>query len=141
MYTEKQRSQILLIILLGMGLFIVWASKGIWMGILWSVILYSICRPIHIYLTVKKHFKNTLSTVLILFGTLALLITPIYIFSSMLFRKIGEYSNDPYIDELITKTKGVLFKYVHDSTEINTLIKNVQDFGVNLLKDFLNGTV
>jgi predicted PurR-regulated permease PerM len=111
------------------------------MGILWSIILYSICRPVHIYLTNKKHFKNTLSTVLILFGILVLLITPIYVFSSMVFRKVSEYSKDPFITELITKTKTLLLQYLPDSVDINSLIQSVEKFGVSLLTDFLNGTI
>lgn len=141
MYTEKQRSQILLIIMLGMGAFIIWAAKGILMGILWAIILYSVCRPLHIYLTEKRRFNTTLSTLLILLGILLVLITPIFIFTAMLYQKITEYGTDPALLGLVQKTKALFLRYLPDSIEFESIIKSAQTYLLKLLSDFLNGTL
>lgn len=141
MYTEKQRSQILLIIMLGMGAFIIWAGRGILMGTLWAIILYSICRPVQIYLSEKKRLNNTLSTVIILFGILVLLITPIFIFASMLYRKISDYSSDPAIMELINQSKQLVLQYLPDSVGIESVIASAKKYLLTLLGNFVNGTL
>jgi len=141
MYTEKQRSQILLIIMLGMGAFIIWAGRGILMGCLWSIILYSICRPVQIYLSEKKRLNNTLSTVIILFGILLLLITPIFIFASMLYKKISGYTSDPAVMDLINQSKVLLLTYIPDAVSIENLISSAKQSFLTILANFLNGTL
>ncbi len=119
-YSYKQRNAIVLAILIVLGCFIVYSLRTIAGAILSAIVLYTIFRPVYIFLTGNWHVKKGMSALLIIVFSLVIIVLPFLALSLMVVNKIAEFRQDP--------------------TQIKLIIQKIDDFAGSKLNqpDLLN---
>lgn len=107
LFTYKQRNNINLLIIIALGCLIAYSLQGIFGSILSTLVMYTILRPAHIYMTDVKGMNRRFSAILLLFISVVVIILPFYALSSMVIKKIAELQADPDL------FKNMLFKIKH----------------------------
>ncbi|PWT72270.1 MAG: AI-2E family transporter [Bacteroidetes bacterium] len=102
LYTLKERNNIILIILIAVGIFLLYASSGIIGAFLGAIIFYTFFRSLHIDLVEKKGWSPGLSAFLIILLSFFAVIVPFLFTVSMVVSKIQQLSiNSENIKQLI----------------------------------------
>ena len=103
-FNYKQRNNIILASIIILGCFLVYALSGLFSSILGAIVLFTIFRPVFLYLTEKRRWNKTLVTLLIIFTSLIVIVIPFLSLSIMVVGKIsGLNRNSLPIQEWIYK--------------------------------------
>jgi predicted PurR-regulated permease PerM len=88
-FNYKQRNNIVLVSIVALGCFLLYALSGLFSAILGAIVLFTISRPVFLFLTVKKNWNKTLVALMIIFSSLIVIVIP---FLSLSFMVIGKIS-------------------------------------------------
>src|ERR1700712_4733940 len=95
-FNYKQRNNIILVAIIVLGCFLVYALSGLFSSILGAIVLFTIFRPLFLYLTVKRRWNKTLVALLIILGSLIVIVIPFLSLSIMVIDKIGSLNRDSF---------------------------------------------
>jgi predicted PurR-regulated permease PerM len=130
-FNYKQRNNIILVGIVILGCFLVYALRGLTNSILGAIVLYTIFRPLYLNLTEKRHWGSGWAAMLIVFSSLIVIVIPLLSVSIMVVNKISELaaSHLPIHDWLakIDAFAGSHLNQPHfvDSININEKIGNL----------------
>lgn len=124
LFTYKQRNNINLVIIIALGLLIVYSLQSILGALLSSLILYTILRPVYIFLVDSKRWKKSITAILLLFSSFVIIVLPFYLLSSMVITKIAELRSDEIY------FKNLIFKFKH-LIPVNSNIQTYIEEGLN----------
>src|ERR1700749_4053887 len=103
-FNYKQRNNIILVSIIILGCFLVYALSGLFSSILGAIVLYSMFRPVYLYLAEKRGWDRSLVAILIIFTSLILIVIPFLTLSIMIIDKISNISpNSMQIHDWIYK--------------------------------------
>ncbi len=103
-FNYKQRNNIVLGGLIVLGCFLVFALSGLFSSILGAIVLFTIFRPIYLYLVDKRRWNKSLVALLIIFSTLIVIVIPLMSLSIMVVNKIASINKHTFnLQEWITK--------------------------------------
>lgn len=102
-FNYKQRNNVLLIILIILGGFILYSLRAIAGSLLSTVVMYVIFRPVYIYLTEKKNINSVLSSLSIIISSFVIIVLPFLVLSLLVINKIKEFQNDPLTIKILVK--------------------------------------
>lgn len=103
-FNYKQRNYIILVSIIILGCFLVYALSGLFSAILGAVVLFTIFRPLYLYLTEKKRWNKAAVALLIIFSSLIVIVIPFLSLSIMVVDKIsGLNKNSLPIQEWVYK--------------------------------------
>lgn len=88
-FNYKQRNNIILVAIIVLACFLLYALSGLFSSILGALILFTIFRPIYIHLVEKKGWNKTLVALLIIFSSLIVIVIPFLTLSIMMIDKIS----------------------------------------------------
>ncbi|WP_342330048.1 AI-2E family transporter [Pedobacter sp. FW305-3-2-15-E-R2A2] len=109
LFNYKQRNNITLLIIIILGCLIAYSLQGIFSSILGTLVLYTILRPVFLYLVEERKWNKRLSALLLLFISVLVIVLPFYAVSTMVIEKIAELQSDHiYFKNLIFKVKHLL---------------------------------
>jgi predicted PurR-regulated permease PerM len=87
-----------------MGCFLIYALSSLFSAILGAIVLFTIFRPVFLYLTEKRGWNKTLVTLMIIFTSLIVIVIPFLSLSIMVVGKISDLNrNSLPIQEWIYK--------------------------------------
>jgi predicted PurR-regulated permease PerM len=92
-FNYKQRNNIILVSIIVLGCFLLYALSGLFSAILGAIVLFTIFRPLFIYLAVKRQWNKPLVALLIIFSSLIIIVIPFLALSFMIIGKIASLSN------------------------------------------------
>lgn len=87
-FNYKQRNNIILIGIIILGCFLVYALRDLSSSILGAIVLYTIFRPVYLHLVDKKKWRKPLVAFLIIFVSLIVIVIPFLSLSIMVINKI-----------------------------------------------------
>lgn len=87
-FNYKQRNTIILVSIVVLGCFLLYALSGLFSSILGAIVLYTIFRPLNVYLVEKKEWNKTLVALMIIFISLIVIVIPFLLLSLMLISKL-----------------------------------------------------
>ncbi|QJD96628.1 AI-2E family transporter [Mucilaginibacter robiniae] len=87
-FNYQQRNTIILVSIIVLGCFLLYALSTIFSSILGAIVLFVIFRPLYLYLTEKRRWNQTLSALLIIFSSLIVIVIPFLLLSFMMIDKI-----------------------------------------------------
>jgi len=93
-FDYKQRNNIILVSIIVLGCFLLYALSGLFSSILGAIILYTIFRPFYIYLVDKKNWNRSAVALMIIFLSLIVIILPFLTLSFMVIGKISGINRD-----------------------------------------------
>lgn len=108
-FSYKQRQNINLVIVIALGVLIAYSLKDIFSAILSTLVLYTIMRPVYIYLAEVKNWNKRIVAIMLITISIVLIILPFYALSSMVISKISELrSNEIFFKNLLVKIQHLL---------------------------------
>ena len=109
LFTYKQRNNINLVIIVALGGLIAYSLLGIVSSILGTLVLYTILRPVYLYMVQDHNLNKRFSAILLLFTSIVLIVLPFYGLSNMVITKIHELQSDQiYYKNLFFKIKQLV---------------------------------
>ena len=89
-FNYKQRNIIILVSIIALGCFILYALSGLFSSILGAVVLFTIFRPFYLYMVEKKKWNPSVIALSIIFISLIVIVLPFLALSFMVIGKIAE---------------------------------------------------
>lgn len=139
-YSYKQRNIIVLVILISLGVFILYSLRTIAGSLLSTVVLYTILRPVFLYLTNTLKWKKSLSALAIIITSLVIIVLPIITLSLMVVDKVTEFQDDPIRIKVFTSKiddfTGTAFNQPH---LLDRALERVAEFAEELFPTIVGG--
>jgi predicted PurR-regulated permease PerM len=88
-FNYKQRNNIILVSIIVLGCFLLYAISGLFSSILGAIVLFTIFRPLYINLAEKRGWNKPAVALLIIFTSLIVIVIPFLILSIMVVGKIS----------------------------------------------------
>lgn len=88
-FNYKQRNNIILVSIIVLGCFLLYALSGLFSSILGAIVLFTIFRPLYITMVEKKGWNKVLVALLIIFTSLIVIVIPFLSLSIMVVGKIS----------------------------------------------------
>lgn len=127
LYTEKQRRQLVLIITVVMGLFLIWMMRDLIPAFLGAVVMYVLFRPLFAVFLVKWNFPKWLASLSVLMLSFLLLVLPFVIVGIMITDKVQILlEHTDAINAILFKVQDYIGYDFHDPATLNKLIQSVQ---------------
>ncbi len=141
-FNYKQRNNIILVSIIILGCFLVYALSGLFSSILGAIVLFTIFRPLFLYLTVKKHWNKTLVALLIIFGSLIVIVIPFLSLSIMVINKIGSINsaNLP-IQEWASKVDAFAAAHLNQPKLAETSLQKLGGYVTELFPSIISSAV
>jgi predicted PurR-regulated permease PerM len=103
-FNYKQRNVIILVSIIVLGCFILYALSGFFSSILGAVVLFTIFRPFYLHMVEKKGWNRPAVALLIIFFSLMVIVLPFLALSFMVIGKISEINGKTFpIQEWLDK--------------------------------------
>ena len=88
-FDHKQRNNIILVGLVILGCFLVYALSGLFSSILGAIVLYTIFRPLFVHLVEKKKWNKNLVALIIIVSSLIVIVIPLITLCFMVLGKLS----------------------------------------------------
>lgn len=119
-FTQKERNNITLIILIILALVLMYAVRGIIGALLGTLVMYTIFRPMNIWLVERLRWKRPLSAVLVIVTSFLIIVLPFLGIGTMLTNKIVDLLKNP---EWITDIVNTVNEFAGDKLGQPDLLK------------------
>ncbi|MFM6976801.1 MAG: AI-2E family transporter [Sphingobacteriaceae bacterium] len=96
-FNLKQRNTIVFIILIVLGAFLLYSLRIIAGALLSTLVLYTIFRPIFLFLIERWNWNRAISAVFIIISSLVIIILPFLALSMMVINKVTEFQQNPEV--------------------------------------------
>jgi predicted PurR-regulated permease PerM len=75
-FNYKQRNNIILVSIIVLGCFLLYALSELFSSILGAIVLFTIFRPFYLYMVERRRFNKALSAVIIILISLVVIVIP-----------------------------------------------------------------
>jgi predicted PurR-regulated permease PerM len=93
-FSYKQRNNIILVSIIVLGCFLLYALSELFSSILGAIVLFTIFRPFFLHMVERRGFNRTLAALLIIFISLIVIVIPFLSLSIMVIGKVGSINRD-----------------------------------------------
>jgi len=140
-YKPSQRKNIVLGLVLLLGIFLFYSMLSILTALLGSIILYTLFRPLHVYLTKKRGIRKSFSAIIIIVLSFLIIVIPMIVLSWMIINKLIAFKQNPeLITHLIDKVNKLLGSAITEPELIKNAISNVSNWVIGEFSTFINKT-
>jgi predicted PurR-regulated permease PerM len=137
-FNYKQRNTIILVSIIVLGCFILYALSSLFSSILGAIVLFTIFRPFYLYMTELKGWNKPLSALIIIVLSLTVIVLPFISLSFMVIGKITEIntSNLP-IQEWIVKIDAFTGKTLNQPHFAENTLQKLGAYATDLFPSLL----
>lgn len=89
-FNYKQRNTIILVSIIVLGCFILYALSSLFSSILGAIVLFTIFRPLYLYMVDKKGWNRPIAALIIIVSSLIVIVLPFIAISFMVIGKIAQ---------------------------------------------------
>jgi predicted PurR-regulated permease PerM len=93
-FNYKQRNNIVLVSIIVLACFLLYALTDLFSSILGAIVLFTIFRPFYLWMVEKKNLNGTFAALIIIFISLIVIVIPFLSLSIMVIGKIGSINKD-----------------------------------------------
>lgn len=93
-FNYKQRNNIVLVSIIVLGCFLLYALSELFSSILGAIVLFTIFRPFYLWMVDKKNLNGAFAALIIIFISLIVIVIPFLSLSIMVIGKIGSINKD-----------------------------------------------
>lgn len=137
-FTPKERNIITLVLLLLLGAVIAYAVRGIIGALLGTMVMYTIFRPLNIWLVERLKWRRPLAAVCIIIISFLIIVLPFLGIGTMLTNKIVELIKNP---EWIKNTVNTINEYAGDKLGKPDLLQEQLEKSASYLGGLLTSLV
>jgi len=139
-FNYKQRNNIVLIILIILGCAILYSLRTIAGSLLSTVIMYTILRPIYLFLTERRAWNRVIAVVTIIVGSFVIIIIPFLALSLMVIRKVADFQKDPMrLKVILSKIDDYFGSELNQPDLLGNIMHKVPAFAQELFPSILGG--
>ena len=141
-FNYKQRNNIILVSIIVLGCFLVYALSGLFSSILGAIVLFTIFRPLFLYLTQKKRWNKSLVAMLIIFGSLIVIVIPFLSLSIMVINKIGSINQGSFhIEEWVSKVDAFAASHLGQPKLAESSLQKLGGYVTELFPSIISSAV
>ena len=141
-FNYKQRNNIILVAIIVLGCFLVYALSGLFSAILGAIVLFTIFRPVYIKLTEKNKWKKSIAAVLIIFLSLVVIVIPFLSLSIMVIDKISGINKDSLpIQEWIYKIDAFSASHLNQPKLAETTMQKLGAYVTELFPSIISSAI
>ena len=141
-FNYKQRNNIILVSIIILGCFLLYALSGLFSSILGAIVLFTIFRPLYLNLTDKRKWNRTLVAMLIIFTSLIVIVIPFLSLSIMVIDKIGSLNHESFpIQEWVTKIDVFASAHLNQPKLAETTLQKLGGLATDLFPSILSSAV
>src|ERR1700743_156011 len=141
-FNYKQRNNIILVSIIILGCFLVYALSGLFSSILGAIVLFTIFRPVYLYLVEKRGWNKTLVTLMIIFSSLIIIVIPFLSLSIMVIAKIGSINrNSLPIQEWVYKIDAFAAAHLNQPKLAENAMQKLGAFVTELFPSIISSAV
>jgi predicted PurR-regulated permease PerM len=138
-FNYKQRNNITLVSIIVLGCFLLYALSGLFSAILGAIVLFTIFRPLYLYLAVKKEWNKTLVALMIIFGSLIIIVIPFLCLSFMIIGKISSINHSIiHIQQLVVQIDSFAGKYINQPHFAENTLQKLGSYATDLFPSILS---
>ncbi|RYD93497.1 MAG: AI-2E family transporter [Sphingobacteriales bacterium] len=137
-FNYKQRNNIILVSLIVLGCFLVYALSGLFSSILGAVVLYTIFRSTYIYLVEKKGWNGPLVALLIIFASLIIIVIPFLVLSFLVINKIATLNSNTFpVERWLQKLDTFAGSNLNQPHLAEDIMQKFSEYATNLFPSIL----
>ncbi|CAN5168330.1 AI-2E family transporter [soil metagenome] len=103
-FNYKQRNNIILVTIVVLACFLLYALSGLFSSIFGAIVLFTIFRPLYTHLVEEKHWNQSLLALIIIFSSLIVIVLPLISLCFMVLGKISSINHNTFpIDKWLAK--------------------------------------
>ncbi|OCX50471.1 AI-2E family transporter [Mucilaginibacter sp. PPCGB 2223] len=138
LFNYKQRNNIILLAIIVLGVFLIWALQGLFSSILGAIVLFTIFRPFYLYLVDKRGWGRGLAAVLIIVLSFIVIVIPFLSLSIMIIDKIGSLTSNNFpIREWFAKIDAFAGSHLNQPHFVDSITKNLGSYATELFPSLL----
>src|SRR4051794_29797173 len=93
-FNYKQRNNIILVSIIVLGCFLIYALSDLFSAILGAIVLFTLFRPFYLYMVDKKGWNATVAALTIIILSLVVIVIPFLALSFMVIGKISSLNQE-----------------------------------------------
>src|ERR1700748_963921 len=141
-FNYKQRNNIILVSIIVLGCFLVYALSGLFSSILGAIVLFTIFRPVYLKLVEQRKWNKTLAALLIIFTSLVVIVIPFLSLSIMVIAKIGGLTRDSLpIQEWIYKIDAFASAHLNQPKLAENTLQKLGGYVTELFPSIISSAV
>jgi predicted PurR-regulated permease PerM len=141
-FNYKQRNNIVLVAIIGLGCFLVYALSGLFSSILGAIVLFTIFRPVYLYLVEKKSWNKSLVALLIILTSLIVIVIPFLSLSIMIIDKIGSINRNTFpLQEWVSKIDSFAASHLNQPKLAENSLQKLGTYVTELFPSIISSAV
>jgi predicted PurR-regulated permease PerM len=137
-FSYQQRNNIILVSIIVLGCFLLYALSTIFTSILGAIVLYVMFRPMYLFLTEKRGWHKVLSALAIIVLSLICIVIPFLLLSFMVIDKILSFKSTSLpIDSWVDKIDMVTAEYLNQPRFAEDTLKKLGTYAADLFPSLL----
>ncbi|RYZ97186.1 MAG: AI-2E family transporter, partial [Sphingobacteriaceae bacterium] len=141
-FNYKQRNNIILVSIVLLGCFLVYALSSLFSSILGAIVLFTIFRPLYIYLADKKGWNGPLVAVMIIFASLTVIVIPFLLLSFLVINKIATLNSNTFpVEEWLKKVDAFAGSNLNQPHFADDIMGKLSEYVTNLFPSILGSAV
>src|ERR1700679_2099597 len=137
-FDYKQRNNIILVTIIVLGGFLLYALSGFFSSILGAIVLFTIFRPFYLFLVEKKQWNKNAVALMIMLISLIVIILPFLALSFMVIGKISSIKLDALtIDTWQTKIDAIAGSAFKQPQFFENTVKKLGAYATDLFPSIL----
>jgi predicted PurR-regulated permease PerM len=138
-FNYKQRNNIVLVAIILLGCFLVYASSGLFSSILGAIVLFTIFRPVYLHFVEKKHWNKSLVALLIILTSLIVIVIPFLSLSLMVISKISGLNSSSFpIQEWVSKIDAFAGTHLHQPKLAENTLQKLGGYATELFPSIIS---
>ncbi len=139
LYNTIQRKNLFFALILILGVFLLYSLKGTFTAILGAVILYTLFKPMFIWLTERHRIRKSIGGAIIILLSFLMIILPLLLLMYMLFSKIILFQKDPSgIAAIVNKINAYSGANFGKLDLIQKGLENISDWALGSFTSVIN---
>ena len=139
-FSHQQRNNIILVSIIVLGCFLLYALSTIFSAILGAIVLYVMFRPFYLNLTEKRGWHKVLSALLVIITSLIAIVIPFLSLSIMVINKIISFkSNTLPIDSWVDKIDMYTSEHLNQPRFAEDTLHKLGTYAADLFPSLLSG--
>lgn len=139
-YNPKQQKNIVFVVIVFLGLFLLYALKDFLTALLGAIIFYTLFKPFYKYLTEKKNIYKGLSAVVIIFISFMIIILPFFFLSWMIVDRIIEFnSNTEEINHFLNAINAFSGEKFNEPNLVRNTIQGIEKWTLDAFPTAVTG--
>jgi predicted PurR-regulated permease PerM len=132
-FNYKQRNNIVLAGIIILGCFLLFALSGLFTSILGAIILFTIFRPLYLYMIEKRKWAKSLVTVIIILMSLFVIVIPLISLSIMVVDKIRDINFSTInLQEWVSKIDDYSGRYLNQPHFAENTLQSLGAYATHL---------